>query len=210
MPARRVRKSGKRKAILVNAHNITQNADNFGELYEQYFQRVFRYIAGRLGKGKEAAEDLAQDTFARAFRGFSRFQDKGFSYLTYLLRVARNLLIDTYRASKRIVSLERFGKEMPSNGEDAKERIGARMEAETLQKLIQQLKPKEQEILRAFYLEDQSIKEIAKKTEKSVNAVKLALSRARKRLASMARKEMTPFPESSVNTIRKGKHKGRG
>ncbi|MBI2573847.1 MAG: sigma-70 family RNA polymerase sigma factor [Candidatus Wildermuthbacteria bacterium] len=206
MSARRARQEN-RKASLVK--QTKQDANHFGELYEQYFQRVFRYIAGRLGKGKEAAEDLAQDTFVRAFRGFSHFQDRGFSYLTYLLRVARNLLIDTYRTSKSIVSLEYFAQEPSDLKEDIHEKASVRMEVETLQKFMRKLKPKEREILSAFYLEERSLKEIARQTGKSVNAAKLMLSRARKRLAAMARTAMTPLPGFIVSTIRRGKEKQR-
>jgi len=56
----------------------------------------------RTGHQKDTAEDLTQETFLRAFKHLSHFQNRGYSYLSYLLTIAHNVLVNYYRSHKLI------------------------------------------------------------------------------------------------------------
>jgi len=62
--------------------------------------------------------------------------------------------------------------------------IWKKITVEQLQKALNTLSPSEKEIMLMRYRDEMSIKEISQKLNKSENAVKLILSRARKKLAS--------------------------
>src|SRR5919106_1455 len=68
----------------------------FAELYEEHVWQVYGFFGYRLG-AREEAEDLTQQTFERALRAWRRFDPERASPLTWLLAIARNLLIDHYR-----------------------------------------------------------------------------------------------------------------
>lgn len=151
----------------------------FGEIYKKYSNRIYSYFWYRVGHDKEISEDLMQETFVKAFQHRKKFQIRKYSYFSYLLRIAHNLLVDYYRKPKAI-SIESVG-DIPD--EITLEQSYAEKESSSiLWRAIQQLSNNEKDVLLLFYQDKLKIKEIAKITNKSENAVKLILSRTRKKL----------------------------
>ena len=71
----------------------------FTELFERHFDDIYRYLAFRVGEGM--AEDLAAETFARAFAGRRRFEPDRGSARAWLFGIARNLIRDHRRDEHR-------------------------------------------------------------------------------------------------------------
>lgn len=71
----------------------------FDQVYEAQFRRVFRYI--RFSVGANDAEDLTAQTFLKAFDRFERFDERKGSIETWLLALARNVVRDYQRRSRR-------------------------------------------------------------------------------------------------------------
>ena len=69
----------------------------FRNLYENRHIAVFRFIYGMHGGPKEEVEDLTMKTFTRAWRSRSRFQGTEAAAFGWLLKIARNLVIDSHR-----------------------------------------------------------------------------------------------------------------
>lgn len=65
---------------------------------EQHMAELHAFFAYRVGSRAEA-EDLTQETLERAFRAWARYDPARASERTWLLAIARNLLIDHFRAS---------------------------------------------------------------------------------------------------------------
>ena len=159
-------------------HEAQKDPKAFGNIYSQYLTHIYRYVLARVGRQKEVAEDISQETFLKAFKSRNRFKERGLPYLAYLRRIAHNLLINHYR-SKKTLPLE----ETEGVIDDALENlISVKEKVEEFERLIATLPEKHREIMILRYREDLPIKEIAQKTNKSENSVKLTLSRARKRL----------------------------
>lgn len=156
-----------------------QNPKAYEGLYKKYADKVFNYFWYRTGHDKALAEDLMQETFLKAFQNLSKFRIRGYSYLTYLLTIARHLLIDHYRkpTSVPIEDVE----DIPYEVTDEIER---KSDAEALWHAIQDLPASNRDVLLMRYQDEKSIKDIATITESTENAVKLNLSRTRKKLAS--------------------------
>ena len=49
----------------------------FGELYGNYFKRIFRFVFKRLGGNEEVANDLTQQTFIKAMANIAKYEDRG-------------------------------------------------------------------------------------------------------------------------------------
>ena len=76
----------------------------FAEIYEGYFDKIYRYIIVRIGN-KAEAEDLTQQVFINSLRAISSFKWKGTPFSAWLFRIAHNLVVDHIRkAAKRITS----------------------------------------------------------------------------------------------------------
>jgi RNA polymerase sigma factor (sigma-70 family) len=71
----------------------------FADVYDDQVWNVYGFFAYRL-RSRADAEDLTQQTFERALRAWSRFDERRASPQTWLLTIARNLLIDHLRADR--------------------------------------------------------------------------------------------------------------
>lgn len=152
----------------------------FDALYEKYYDAVFDYFFYRINKITPTAHDLAQDTFLRAFRSLKYFELKNASYFTYIQRIAHNVLVNHFRR-RRPASLDALLiplSEMPKD-------IDLVLQKERLWKMAGTLSEVERDILVMKYKEAYSVREIAGMLQKTENAVKLHLSRARKKLRNL-------------------------
>src|SRR5689334_4950400 len=69
---------------------------SFEEIYDEHVWSVYGFFAYRLSSRVEA-EDLTQQTFERALRAWSRYDEHRARPLTWLMAIAHNALIDHYR-----------------------------------------------------------------------------------------------------------------
>jgi RNA polymerase sigma-70 factor, ECF subfamily len=150
----------------------------FDTLYNKYSKQVYNYFWYRIGHDSDTANDLTQDTFIRAFQKLSAYEVRGYSYLTYLLRIAHNLLVNYWRDNKTLEDITQIN-EVPT---ELKQALEDAMDIENMWQDVQKLPLLEKEVLLLRYRRELDIDEIAKIIDKSENAVNLLLSRARKRL----------------------------
>jgi RNA polymerase sigma-70 factor (ECF subfamily) len=75
-------------------------AEVFSQLYERTHLVIFRYIYGLNGGPQQEVEDLTAETFIRAWKARQRFEGSEEAALGWLLRIARNLVIDSHRRTK--------------------------------------------------------------------------------------------------------------
>ncbi len=153
---------------------------NFNALYEKYYKIVFGYFYGRLSSDKETASDLTQETFLRAFSHLSRFVPSNATYQTYLIRIAHNILVNHYR-----VKIPLGFEQTEVSNLCSTEKINNFFVKESIDQALLQIPRFQQDILNLYYTEGYSIREIAQKFQKSENAIKLQLSRARKVLKNL-------------------------
>ena len=181
----------------------------YEKLYQKYTRKIYAYFWYRVGHHKETAEDLTQETFLLAFRDIKRFEFRGYSYFSYLLRVAHNLLVNYYRKAKPLPlpEIEKLPAEFTEDVHDIEQRV----DSLTIWKAMEEMPINEQNALILFYWDDLPVREISEIMGKSENAVKLLLSRGRKRLAqhpilvNMREKIPTRLREDTVSEEQKEK-----
>lgn len=160
---------------LVAEAKRTPNA--YEKLYTKYSDTIFNYFWYRVGHDTMLAEDLMQETFLRAFAHLHRFKIRGYSYRTYLTAIAHNVLVDHYRKPKSLPF--EAAEHMPY---EILEDLEERSLAEALWRAIQDLPQSGRDKLLMKYQQNMSVKDIARATGSSENAVKLSLSRTRAKL----------------------------
>lgn len=77
----------------------------FEHVYEENVFRVYGFVAYRTSS-REDAEDLTQQVFERALRAWPRFDPRRASPSTWVIAIARNLLIDHYRAHRETTDVD--------------------------------------------------------------------------------------------------------
>ena len=143
------------------------DAQAFGALYEQHVDRVYAYIAHRVGNRADA-EDLTEDVFLRALVHLNRFRWRG-SLLPWLLTIARSLVADHWRRRSR----EAEWSAAPSTAIDnLTEVVERRWQREQLRAAAAELTELQQQVIALRFAAGLSIAETAQVMDRSENAVK--------------------------------------
>ncbi len=143
-------------------------------LFRKYYNEALLYVFS-FCHNRALAEDLVQEAYMRAIRSIDEEKD-GFKF--WLFKVCRNLYFDTLRKNKKV---EAITSDMPSN-ESLVDDVIQKDEYRALYKAISLLKDDFREIVRLYYFDSMSVKEIASIVDESVDNVKIKLYRARLKL----------------------------
>ncbi len=154
--------------------------------YEDYRSTVYRYVRFRVAS-RETAEDLTSDVFVKALRSFERYDASLASPSTWLLRIARNTVLDHFRALRRRgslhVSLDR-AHDLAADGPSQEERMMREERVQSLLNASGTLRPADQEILSLRYGAGLQNQEIAESLGVTTNTVAVRVHRALQRLRS--------------------------
>ena len=93
---------------------VDRDAVAFGELYRLNSDRVYRYLLSRLRDAPDA-EDLTAQTFLQAWRAIDRYKMRGSPFISWLLRIAHNLVVSQWRRNKPATSLFETEEELQAN-----------------------------------------------------------------------------------------------
>ena len=74
--------------------------ESFAELYETYFDKIYRYVAVRIGN-KTEAEDMTQQVFVKAYKHVHSYKWQGVPFSSWLFRIAHNVVVDFYRKESK-------------------------------------------------------------------------------------------------------------
>lgn len=150
-------------------------------LVQSHQEAVFRLAYLLLGDAGDA-EDVAQETFIRAFRFLPQF-DSSRNWRPWLLSIAANLARNRRRSAGRYFAhLRRFAIQSPDAISDPEREAARLASARTLWLAVRQLDPADQEIIYLRYFLELSVDETAEALHVAAGTVKSRLHRALKRL----------------------------
>ena len=154
---------------------------SFEDAFEAEFAPLHRYLARRLGAS--AADDLAAETFAVAFRSWDRL-DPARPVRPWLYGIAANLVRHHWRKERRMLrAYARTGVDPVQADEDAAvERVDAEARHRELAEALASLRPDERELLLLHSWAELTDSEIAAALGLPLGTVKSRLSRIRDRL----------------------------
>src|SRR6266849_3492052 len=147
----------------------------FADLYENNFERVYAYVVRRVGDRTET-EDLTSEVFHHALSNLKRFEWRGIPFAAWLFRIAANLISDRWQRKSR---------EDVADGPEQIESAAAKgVEFEeverraTLFRLVDTLPAEQRRVVVLRFVEQKSIKEVAREIRKTEGAVKQLQFRA--------------------------------
>ena len=155
--------------IVVRAQR--QDTEAFTQLYDAYFDKIYRYVAVRIRNEMEA-EDIAQQVFMKMLQSISSYQCKGVPFSAWLYRIAHNQVIDFLRQQNKKATLDIEGMPLPDSGDDPQHIIELQFDIEHLKQAMKKLTPSQQEVLSLRFTGDLSIAECAQIMGKSEGAIK--------------------------------------
>jgi len=160
------------------------------QLYEENFDKIYRYIVLKIGDRTEA-EDMTQQVFLNALQSISSYKWKGMPFTSWLYRIAHNQVVDYFRKKSKhaTVPLDE-SLPIPAVDGDPKYEVERKMEIETIAMVTKKLTQSQQEVISLRFASELSIAEVAGVMGKSEGAVKAlqhsAIAALRKVLAPEA------------------------
>lgn len=166
------------------------DTEAFGRLYELYFAPVFRYIYFRV-KNKEEANDLVQTVFLKVFHSLSNFREQNKSPLAYFFTVARNAVIDRWRAKKEVLldDPESVLGQIPDKANSPLELVEKEETSQVVRRAIKQLADDQQEVIVLKFINEMPNKEIASLLGKTEEAVRQLQCRALRALRQILKNQ---------------------
>ncbi|MFZ4827857.1 MAG: RNA polymerase sigma factor [Phototrophicaceae bacterium] len=151
-----------------------ENKDAFGELYERYVDKIYRYIYYRVGNSDDA-EDLTSRVFFRAMAHVENYEDRGLPFQAWLYRIAHNLVANHHRDKERrkVIPLDEYiANQLFSS--DPEHKTVEKQESERLKEAVHQLPEERQQLLLlkfVHHLSNAEIGEIMGKTEGAIKSL---------------------------------------
>jgi RNA polymerase sigma-70 factor (ECF subfamily) len=151
--------------------------DALEELYLLHFDRIYSYLHMSVGN-RHDAEDLTTLTFLKMLESIKRFRWQAVPFSAWLFRIAHNVAMDHFRASKRVqpeeVVPEPIGSEQLSAEAEAMRSIGR----QSMLQMIESLSPEQQQVLTLKFVFNFGNGEVASILGKTEGAVKSLQHRA--------------------------------
>ncbi|HUB29644.1 MAG TPA: sigma-70 family RNA polymerase sigma factor [Terracidiphilus sp.] len=171
---------------------VTESPGDFGafeDLAMPLFARLYNFACW-LSRDTSSAEDLVQETYMKALRGFSSFQ-QGTNFRAWIYRILRNTFL-TSRAgleASAMVNIDDEAVAEPSTGVTPESVFLARAEAAAIQRALEELPIHFREIILLCDWEEMSYQEIGQTLSIPIGTVMSRVSRARKAMrAALAAK----------------------
>jgi len=146
-----------------------QDQEAFAQIYEEYFDKIYRYITLKIGDAVEA-EDLTQQVFLNTLRSISSFKWRGKPFSAWLYRIAHNQVVDYLRKKKKVtVPLE---ENLVSAGDNPQQSAERKLDIERVLAAARHLTGAQREVISLRFTSEFSIAQVAEVMGKSQGAVK--------------------------------------
>lgn len=151
------------------------NAEAFGKLYDTFVAFIYRYIHYRVGAAE--AEDLTELVFLKSWENIQQYRPRERSFSSWLFRIAHNVVVDYYRASR---SQDELTENIIDGREEAQvQKIANRhFDNAALEKAMRELKDHHRQIIILKFISDLSNDEIGYIMGRSQAALRILQFRA--------------------------------
>jgi len=165
-----------------------RDPDAFAQLYEEHVDTIYRFVTYKVSDAT-VGEDLTADVFLKAWDGIHRYQYRDIPFHHWLIRIARNMVIDYWRANKRTIHPIDEMADTASGETPPDEQVLTGIEGEALRRAISQLPDEMQSVILLRFVENFSHADVAKVLEKSDAAVRQIQVRALRQLKKLLAEE---------------------
>ena len=163
----------------------TDMEQQFMKAYDELSDAIFRHCYFRIGD-RERAKDLMQDTFTKSWQYINQGTQVS-NLRAFLYKVANNLIIDEYRKKKEL-SLDTLMADGFDPGFDDRKKNEQDIDSRFVLNIVNKLEEKYRAIILMKYIDDLSIREIAKAIGESENNVSVRIHRGLKQLKEILNK----------------------
>ena len=176
--------------VLVTQVAVSGNKRAFDELVRRYQSPVRRFFLSQTMGDEQLSDDLAQDTFIKAYTNIASFRGLA-SFKTWIMRIAYNVFYDHTRKEKVKVNSEKYSSDDPyvhgvATANSSLSTLNSSLKMD-LYAALALLKPDERTCITLQLIDGYDIAGIAKITQMKEGTVKSHLSRGKDKLANYLR-----------------------
>ena len=165
------------------------NSQAFGELYDAYMERIYRFVYFRV-EDQQTAEDITSQVFLKAWNNLDRFSFSRTPYLAWLYTIAHNAVIDHYRTRKVTTALDDVQLSQQDHSEAVENDIDLSAEMKQVKEALALLTDDQQKVLTLKFIEGLSNHEIARHLGKREGAIRALQMRGLQALAKQLEEKM--------------------
>lgn len=156
----------------------------FEKLVEKYKRRIY-YLAFRMTRDHDIADELAQESFVKAYQAMSGFK-RGYSFYTWIYRICVNLTINFLKRESQTISSDSLEGSLyftqKSDDSDQLERLIASEQAAIVKRTLNTLPPDQKAVFILKTYNEMSYEQISEVMNCSIGTVMSRLFRARHKL----------------------------
>lgn len=186
---------------------LAQKGDKaaFSALVSSHASGLYGFLLRMLGGQREEAEDLAQETFLRAYRSIGSFRGQS-KFKTWLRRIATNLALNHFRKKRPLTHSLDFGDdddrtyEIPDDEFSPERQLEGRQAQKFVESALAQLSDGLRTVFVLKELEGYTHEETARLLGVKAQAVRVRYHRAKKILAKL----LSQQPEPALSGIKNG------
>ena len=162
------------------------DAASFAELYQLFYDKIFRYVSFKTGDAIEA-EDITEDVFLKMLESIHSFRWQGYPFSSWLFRIAHNLVVDHFRkkARRKSLPLEDAGGMVGSTSYDLDGDLDVKLSLRQVHEAMEDLTKLQREVMSLRFAAGLSVLETAQAMGKKENAVKALQHAAIKKLRAL-------------------------
>lgn len=155
---------------------IKRDRAAFTVLYERCVDKVYRHVYYRVSNHDDA-EDITQEAFVKAWKAIDKYKRTGAPFVTWIITIAGNLVIDHYRRQQKVeitAEIEKISeKELGSQVPGPEQQAEVNFNNSVIKKAVLKLKEDKQKVILMHFIDDLSYEEIAKALNKSAGAIRV-------------------------------------
>jgi len=168
----------------------------FSQLVSRYQNHMYT-VCYNILKTRDEAQEATQDTFLKAYKALGGYKAEA-KFSSWLYKIAYRTSLDLIRKRKKTTDIDEVSYGLSDKSLSADEEMEQSDMSRTLNAAIMKLDPKESGLIKMFYLEELSTKELAEISGESLSNVKVILFRARKKLAAIIKEQYSEL-ENYIN-----------
>ena len=177
---------------LVGVGGHPDKAHEFEQLAMPLFAPLYN-LAHWLTQDRSEAEDLVQETYAKALKGFDSFRP-GTNFRAWIYRILRNTFLTSRTGLKTVVSLDDEDDSQtvaPATEETPESLLLARADHDVIQRALRELPVAYREVILLCDVEEMSYREIAEALAVPIGTVMSRLARARRAMRHLLQQRAT-------------------
>lgn len=159
----------------------------FAALYRAYLPTVYKFLYYRLNSNKAMAEDMTAEVFLRALRKIGDFNWTGADFGSWLLRIARNLILDNAKSSRS--KLEVLNDEMPEDAagltRSTEASVMENLTNDGVYQAIKQLSPDQRDVITMRFIQGMDVSQVADAMGKKEGTIRTLQFRGLKSLQKL-------------------------